>query len=87
MQEHRFALQMQLKYPVYTSCVHLDKSIIPSAMVTLEIHLSHDQLSVSWSLPFRPEGVIDTPIMVASVNGGGTVLKNYPVNRLITVPC
>ena len=25
--------------------------------------------------------VIDTPIMVASVNGGGTVLKNYPVNR------
>ena len=29
--------------------------------------------------------VIDTLIMVASVNGGGTVLKNYPVNRLITV--
>ena len=42
VQEHR----LQLKYPVYTSCVHLDKFIIPSATVTLEIHLSHDQLSV-----------------------------------------
>jgi len=31
--------------------------------------------------------VIDTPIMVASVNGGRTVLKNYPVNLFITVPC
>ena len=34
VQEHRFALQMQLKYPVYTSCVHLDKFIIPSATGT-----------------------------------------------------
>ena len=31
--------------------------------------------------------VIDTPIMVTRVNGGGTVLKNYPLNRFITVPC
>ena len=31
--------------------------------------------------------MIDTPIMVASVNRGGTILKNYPVNRFITVPC
>ena len=31
--------------------------------------------------------MIDTLIMVASVNGGGTVLKNYPVNQFITFPC
>ena len=31
--------------------------------------------------------VVDTPIMVASVNGGGTVLKNHSVNQSVTVLC
>ena len=28
-----------------------------------------------------------TTTIVASVNGGGTVLKNYSLNRFVTVPC
>ena len=41
------------------------------------------ETTISWDEAAR---VIDTPIMVAGVNGGETVLKNYPTNRFITVP-
>ena len=57
----------------FTHAVSIDSCTYKNCEIATATTVSRDEAAC----------VIDTPIMVASVNIGRTVLKNYPVNRFI----
>ena len=73
MCKHPSHLGMQLKYPVYKSCVHLHKLIILSTVAALAVSLSRHQMAKIVMKMRKKEPGAKTERKTESVNAATTL--------------